>query len=106
MKTYLVAYRVHENEASGRRDLGSLYAALQSLEAFARPMESVWVVCTALTATQLYRKLAPFFEGEDRLLIVECGQDAEWRGVPLDTSVWLENEISSLRYRAARRRSA
>lgn len=106
MKTYLVAHQFHENDADVRRDLGSLFAAIQSLEAFAMPMESVWVVCTVLTAKQLYRKLAVFFEGTDRLLIVECGEAAEWRGIPLDTSVWLENEFITLRHRAARRRSA
>jgi hypothetical protein len=106
MRTYLVTYRLDEPADGAARDLAPFYVTLQRLNAFANPMESVWVVCTALTAQQLHKRLAPFIEEKDRLLIVECGETAEWRGVSKDTSAWLENEFNSPRRLMPRRWTA
>ena len=104
MKTYIVTYRTDDAPGEGHRDLGPVFSAIQSLGVFAHVMESVWMVCTTLTAQQLHTRLAPRFSGDDRLLIVECGDAAEWRGIPLDTSVWLDNEFNAVRHLAPRRR--
>lgn len=106
MKTYLVTYRIDESIDGVVRDLSPFYVAIQRLSAFASPMESVWIVCTTLTAQQLHKRLASFFSDRDRLLIVECGETAEWQGIPEDTSVWLENEFNSLRRLVPRRWTA
>ena len=97
MKTFLIAYRVQNDPESAERDLSALYVSIQSLGVFARPMESVWIVSTRFSAFQLHQRLASLFEGEDRLLIVECGGVAEWQGIPLDTSVWMEREFAPAR---------
>lgn len=106
MKKYVVAYHIRDGVAGGQRDLGTLYMAIQSLETFVRPMPSVWVVCSALTAAQLYQKLAPHFEGDDQLLILECGGSGQWRGMPLADSQWLETEFNALQHRPDAARSA
>lgn len=95
MKTYLITYRIKESENGEERDFGPLYATIQSLDAFAKPMDSVWIISTALTAQELYAKLARFFNDEDQLLVVECGGFAEWHGIPADTSMWLEDTFIS-----------
>jgi hypothetical protein len=106
MKTYLVTYRIDEPVDGVYRDLAPFYVAIQRLSAFANPMESVWIACTTLSAQQLHKRLAPFFDEKDRLLVVECGETAAWHGIPEDTSVWLENEFGSLRHLVPRRWTA
>lgn len=105
-KTFLLTYRFDDAADGSERDLGRLYHAIQSLGAFAVLMDSVWVLCTVLTIGQLRERIAPFFEYEGRFVIVECCDAAEWGGIPVDTTVWLEREFNSSSRAATRRRIA
>lgn len=105
MSTFLVASRSDGCAGAKRRGFDPLHAALREAGSFVEPMDSVWIVSTTLTARQLYKKVVPFLDGGDRVMVVECGNDTEWRGMPFDVSLWLDREFASIRLRAARRRS-
>lgn len=103
MKTFLVAYRFDDSSKGKGRERGPLWRAIESLGAFALPMESVWIVCTMQTIQQVHDRLSPYFDDSDRLLIVECGQAAEWKGIPVDTAVWLGHEFNAQRHEMVKR---
>lgn len=105
-KTFLLTYQFDDEIDGSERDLGQLYHAIQSLGPFAVLMDAVWILCTVLTIRQLHERLASFFEHEGRFFIVECNAAAEWGGIPVDTTVWLEREFNSAHRTVIRRRMA
>ncbi len=90
IKTYLVAYCMDDDAEDGR-DLSTLYAALQGLDSCARVFRSIWMVQTGLGTSELMQEISPLLGNNDKLLIVECGPTADWRGLRLDVSVWLQD---------------
>jgi hypothetical protein len=87
LKTYIVAYDLL-NEGG---DYGPFFHAIQAVEAYARPLESAWIVRSRLPLADLARALSARLDQDDRLLIVECNDHAAWRALMPTTVEWLDN---------------
>jgi superfamily II RNA helicase len=83
----LVAYDLGDED----EDYGLFFQALHSLDAFARPLDSVWVVQTTRPLAELKAALSRRLHFGDRLLVVECAGDADWSSVRPETTLWLED---------------
>ena len=86
LKTYLVLYDLAEND----RDYGPLFRVIHSLEAYARPLDCVWVVQTRFSLDRLARALSLRLGTDDRLLVVECGNHGAWRRMEPQIWSWLQ----------------
>jgi hypothetical protein len=78
MRTYLISYDAPGHQ---RHDLASAVMGLG--EAWARPLESTWYVQSTERAEALERRLLPFAERADGLLI----QEVETNAVLLNTAL-------------------
>lgn len=93
LKTYIVAYDLlNEGE-----DYGPFFRTIQAVEAYARPLESVWIVRCRLPLSDLARALSARLDQEDRLLVVECNSHAAWRALMPATVQWLDNVFAGAR---------
>jgi hypothetical protein len=74
MSAYLVSYDLDQPG----KDYTGVIAAIQRLGGV-KVLYSEWVIPTVpLTTRQVFDKLAPFIDANDRVLIIELGADATW----------------------------
>lgn len=86
LKRYLVSYDLRKPG----RNYETLYKALKSYEAWAHPLESVWVLETRRSATEIRDHLGAHVDGNDQLLVT--GLTVEWASYNLATEQtnWLQ----------------
>ncbi len=77
---YLVTYDLHKPA----QNYEGLYNAIKSYGSWAKPVESVWLIDTNQNANQIYERLKPYIDKDDRILVTETGRDR---------SGWLSSEI-------------
>lgn len=71
-----------------------LIAAIKRLcPAWAKPLESCFVVISSMTAGQLRDSLTPYLDTNDRILVLQAGSDWAARNIPKDVSDWLKPNL-------------
>ena len=73
---YLVSYDLNKPG----KDYSGVYKAIQnaSTGVWCKPLESVYVICSNLTAQAIYNKICPFLDTNDRILIIEVTSNSYW----------------------------
>lgn len=59
------------------RNYDALYKAIKGLGDHVRPLESLWIVDTALKATPICQRLRPMMDQNDYLFVTELGVDSD-----------------------------
>ena len=88
MNTFLIAYSLQATDGVDR-DYGPFYRAIQSLDAYARPLPSVWFVQTRLSLAEVTQRLTRHLGPDDGLVVMACGENAEWRHLEAPNASWL-----------------
>lgn len=89
MTTYLVTYDL---SAPGRNYDG-LIEHLKSYDAYARPVESVWLVLTDRNAVQVRDAALAYMDSGDKLFVTKATTDGAWRGLLPNVSDWLQQNL-------------
>lgn len=82
MPSYLVSYDLR----APKRDYQPLHDYLGSLPYAVKPLESLWLVETQLTATELRDAIAKVVDGNDGIVVVRTRLPAAWRKLDVDGS--------------------
>jgi len=89
MKTYLISYDLHR---PGQK-YDELYEAIKNLGTWSHCLDSVWIIKTDLSATQIRDSLSPQLDGSDSLLVVLLAGGGAWIGLDVNCSSWLKNNL-------------
>ena len=85
---YLITYDLHR---PGQNYTG-LHLALKGLGEWAHPLESVWLVNSSLSATDIYNRLAPEIDKNDNILVTAMGRDHQgW--LPAWAWTWINSRV-------------
>lgn len=90
MARYIVTY-----DLVNRRDYTPLIEKIKSYRQWAHPLESVWIIITDDTSSQLRDSLSDFIDKDDKLLIMKTTQGASWIGLNNNVSDWIKNNSAS-----------
>lgn len=73
---YLVSYDLNKPG----KDYSGVQRAIQnaSTGVWCKPLESVYIIQSNLTAQSIYNKICPFLDGSDRILIIEASGESYW----------------------------
>ena len=83
---YLVTYDL---KAPGR-DYSGLHAAIKACGVSRHDMESAWLIDTRLGADEIWSRLRPYVDANDRLLVIGVTRDfSGW--LPKDAWDWLRD---------------
>lgn len=74
--TYLISYDLNKPGQSYDQLYDAIKAA--SNEIWCKPLESVYIVRSSLSAQSIYNKLTPYLDRNDRILIVEIKGQSYW----------------------------
>lgn len=83
-KIYLISYDIN----TAVKNYDALYKQIKRLAGdgeYKHPLESVWLIYSSLSATQIAESLRDEMDPKDRILVIEIGEDRQgW----LAKSVW------------------
>ncbi len=81
--TYLVSYDLNKPG----KNYGDLYDAIKAASTgkWCKPLESVYIIESSLSALSIYNKLAPCLDSNDRILVIEVKGQSYW---------YLDKEVS------------
>lgn len=90
MNTYLISYDL----IRPGKDYSNLIAHLKGYGKWARPLESVWVVKSALTAEQIRNAARAHMDANDKMLVIDVTKRAAaWVNLSQEVSTWIHNEL-------------
>ena len=91
MKTYLISYDLLRSNPFVAYE--NLREAIKRSMYWAKPLESVFIIKTTLTAIEVAKALQPYLDPTDKLLVVEIGKD--WGSINMSSDVvnWLKNNV-------------
>ncbi len=85
---------IHYDLRTPGRDYETLYTAIKNVGAsWAHPLESVWLVVTTNTVTQIRDYLARYIDQNDQLLIADIGPDWASRNLAKTMTDWLNANL-------------
>jgi hypothetical protein len=94
MKTYLISYDLLK---PGQNYI-DLHEAIKSLaDGWWHCLESVWLINTSLSASEILNRLIPHVDSNDRLLVILQGDDWATYNIPKNGNDWLQNQSRFLR---------
>ncbi|HEK0966005.1 TPA: CRISPR-associated endonuclease Cas2 [Proteus mirabilis] len=76
MSSYLISYDLIKE-----KDYEKIYDAIKSFGTWARVTESVWIVVSDLSCSELRDKLSEYMDNDDRLFVLKSSGIAAWRNV-------------------------
>lgn len=89
MSTYIVAYDLQ----TPGQDYTNLYKHLRSYGTYSHAEESVWVIVTDRSATQVRDAATVYLDKNDKLLVVLSGGVGAWHGMSASTTEWLRKYL-------------
>lgn len=90
MARYIVTY-----DLVNRRDYTPLIEKIKSYRLWAHPLESVWIIITNETPSQVRDSLSNFIDNDDKLLIMKTTRGASWIGLGNNIGDWIKNNPAS-----------
>lgn len=92
MNLYLVTYDLSKPEGLG--DYYLLHEHLKTYEAWARPLQSVWIIKTYSSKDDVLNNVLRYVDGNDKVLVV--GLDKNWASFHLTDKIvnWLRQNLS------------
>ncbi|RWZ52928.1 hypothetical protein ELQ90_03055 [Labedella phragmitis] len=89
MTKYLVSYDL----SRPGQDYSKLIEHMKSYGTWAHPLKSVWVIVTTKTAVAVRNDASAYLDANDKILVVELGHPAAWRGLSDELTQWLKNNL-------------
>lgn len=86
MARYIVTY-----DLVNRKDYSPLLNKMKSYKSWAHPLESVWIIKTNETASEIKESISNFLSENDKLLVMKTTQGASWSGLSSSISKWIKN---------------
>lgn len=71
MTVFVVSYDLN----NPGQNYDDLYKAIRSIGSWWHYLDSTWLVSTNLTAKNIYDRLSPHLDSNDRILIIEAGKN-------------------------------
>ncbi|GMX58518.1 MAG: hypothetical protein MCSN_1720 [Candidatus Microsyncoccus archaeolyticus] len=92
MKTFLISYDLGAPETT--EDYGKVIASIKSLDDWAKPLYSVWLVKSDKTASQIRDQINKETDTNDKLLVIDVS-GAGWAtsGISNEVTDWMKNNL-------------
>jgi len=90
MSTILVSYDLNKPG----KDYPKLWEHLRSYNAYAKPLESVWLVKTNLTALQVCDAAKKYVDQNDKIFTIDVtSRNAAWINLSKENSDWIKEYL-------------
>ena len=90
MATYLISYDLRKPG----KDYSSLHAHLKTYATRAKPLESVWLIHSNLTAEAVRNAAQAYMDANDKILVIDVTKRAAaWDNLADDVANWIHGSL-------------
>ena len=86
MNSYIISYDLISN-----KDYDSLYEAIRSYGSYAHILESVWLIKSSSSSSEIRSHLQSFLDNDDKLFVARLTGESAWFNLPISSSNWIHN---------------
>ncbi|SFF34149.1 hypothetical protein SAMN05216167_15022 [Spirosoma endophyticum] len=89
MKAYLISCQFKNSV----HNYQSLNAEIRKLGSGCHCIDSIWIIKSSLSSTQIATLLKPFVYSGDKFIVIGINQDASWLGFDENCTSWLQSNL-------------
>jgi hypothetical protein len=89
MNSYLITYDL----LSPGQDYTDLFEAIKKLGSWSHCLESIWIVKSNISSSEIRDKLNNNIDSNDKLLVVKLNGEAAWINLGKQCNEWLKNNL-------------
>ena len=86
MSSFIVSYDLISN-----RDYSKLYEAIRNYGSYAHVLESVWIIKSSSSSTNIRDNLKSYIDSDDKLFVAKLTGESAWKNLSKDVSDWIKN---------------
>ena len=60
-----------------------------------RILESTWIIQTQISAVQVWERISPFLDANDKLVVVRLSGEGHWSGFGTEGTSWLKAVLNA-----------
>lgn len=87
MNSFLISYDLISN-----KDYSSLYKAIRDYGSFAHVLESVWIVKSSTSSSDIRNNLKSYIDSDDKLFVAKLSGESAWTNLSKEVSDWIHNK--------------
>lgn len=85
MSSFLISYDLISN-----KDYSKLYEAIRNYGAFAHVLESVWIIKSTKSSTNIRDDLMSYIDSDDKLFVAKLTGESAWVNLSTEISNWIK----------------
>lgn len=86
MPSFIVSYDLISN-----KDYSKLYEAIRNYGSYAHVLESVWIIKSSSSSSNIRDNLKSYLDSDDKLFVAKLTGESAWKNLPKDVSDWIKN---------------
>ena len=86
MYSYIVTY-----DLIADKDYSTLYEAIRSYGSYAHILESVWIVKSSASSSDIRDNLKSYMDSDDKLFVAKLTGESAWKNLSKEVSEWIKN---------------
>jgi len=85
MSSFLISYDLISN-----KDYSKLYEAIRNYGSFAHVLESVWIIKSTKSSTNIRDDLMSYIDSDDKLFVAKLTGESAWVNLSTEISNWIK----------------
>lgn len=86
MSSFLISYDLISD-----KDYSKLYEAIRNYGSFAHVLESVWIIKSSASSSEIRDNLKSYLDSDDKLFVARLTGESAWRNLSKEVSDWIKN---------------
>lgn len=88
MSSFIISY-----DLIADKDYSKLYEAIENYGSFAHILESVWIVKSSSSSSEIRDNLKHYIDSDDKLFVAKLTSEAAWRNLSKEDSDWIKSNL-------------
>ena len=85
MSSFIISYDLISD-----KDYSSLYEAIRNYGSYAHILESVWIIKSSTSSTNIRDNLKSYIDSDDKIFVAKLSGESAWRNLSTEVSNWIK----------------
>lgn len=86
MSSFLISYDLISD-----KDYSKLYEAIRNYGSFAHVLESVWIIKSSASSSEIRDNLKSYLDSDDKLFVARLTGESAWKNLSKEVSDWIKD---------------
>lgn len=86
MSSFIISYDLISD-----KDYSKLYEAIRNYGSYAHVLESVWIIKSSSSSSNIRDNLISYIDSDDKLFVAKLTGESAWKNLSKEVSNWIKN---------------